>query len=582
MQVRACITRDTRQMMAFSLVSGLLTLPVLAGTPTALDRVPGDAQVVVVAPNLGELLTDFDTINTLLGEHGEPMMMMVTSMIRGWPGLNLDGSLAAVLAFDDEMAEDPEAVFLVPVSDFGAFSEVGQSDGDVFLMEMNGQQFYFRDGGGGFAVFGDDAGLVKGYDASGGNLGAHSAMLGKAGGRIADGNDLFMYVNFDGFSEVIAQGMEELEAEGEMVEMMGGAEAAAGFDAFFRVVQTIVNDGASFAMGINFDPELGVSFDAGLQFKDGSTSASYLQNTGNAGKYLNNAPAMDYFFASAFDLSGSGIQKLMGEYFALVEEFDTTGMMEEMGFDTLVSDVKGGVQVMGASDNIMGGLFSKTMYYMEVKDADEYISATQQVYAKVNEGMGELAQVGVEVHASMDAEPTEINGVEAYGYSFAMDMSQMGGADMMGGPNPAMVLGMIFGADGGPRGYMAKVGDGIVATLSKDAQFFSQVADGARGQHTMAGNGSIAQTAAMLPGNRIIETYLAADHFVNAAGPMLMMFGVIPEFEPLGSLPPVGMACTADGGGVMFRTVVPIETIGSIMEMVPEDGYGDDGDEMDF
>ena len=582
MQVRACTTRNTRQMMAFSLVSGLMTLPALAGTPAALDHVPSDVQAVVVVPNFGELLNDFNTINTLLGENGEEWVVMVTSMVRGWPGLNLDGSLAAVLEFEEGQGE-PEGVVLLPVSDFGALTQGLQSKGAIFVMEMDGNTAYIRDAGGGFAVIGDDADLVRAYDASAGNLEAHAAKLGKAGGRIADGNDIFMYVNFEGFADEIAAGLEELEAEGEMVEMMGGAEAAAGFDAFMSVARTIANDGASFAMGLSFDQAMGVSFDAGLQFKDGSTSASYLQNAGNAGKYFNNAPAMDYFFASAFDLSGAGVQKLIGQYLEMANELDSSGMTQQMGLDKLMGDVNGGIQVMGASDNIMGGLFSNTMYYIDVKDADEYISATQQVYAGMNESMAELAQVGVEVDASMDAEPTEINGVEAYGYRFAMDMSQMGGADMMGGPNPAMILGMIFGADGGPSGYMAKVGDGIVTTLSKDASFFSKVADGARGKNTMAGDALIGHTASMLPDNRIMETYIAADHLVNTAGPMLMMFGVIPEFEPLGALPPVGMACTADGGGVMFRTVVPIQTIGSIMEMIPQDAYGDDGDdEMDF
>ncbi len=582
MQVRACTTRNTRQMMAFSLVSGLMALPALAGTPAALDHVPSDVQAVVVVPNFGALLDDVNTINTLLGDNGEEWVVMVTAMVRGWPGLNLDGSLAAVLEFE-EGQDEPEGVVLLPVSDFGALTEGLKSKDAIFAMEMDGNTAYIRDAGSGFAVVGDDADLVRAYDASAGNLEAHAAKLGKAGGRVADGNDIFMYVNFEGFADEIAAGLEELEAEIEMVEMMGGAEAVAGFDAFMNVARTIANDGASFAMGLSFDPAMGVSFDAGLQFKDGSTSASYLQNAGNAGKYFNNAPAMDYFFASAFDLSGAGVQKLIGQYLEMANEFDSSGMTQQMGLDTLMGDVKGGIQVMGASDNIMGGLFSNTMYYIEVEDADAYISATQQVYADMNQGMAELAQAGIEVDASMDAEPTEINGVEAYGYRFAMDMSQMGGADMMGGPNPAMILGMIFGADGGPSGYMAKVGDGIVTTLSRDASFFSKVAQGAQGVDTMAGDASIAQTASMLPDNRIMETYIAADHLVNTAGPMLMMFGMIPEFEPLGALPPVGMACTADGGGVMFRTVVPIQTIGSIMEMVPQDAYGDDGDdEMDF
>jgi len=583
MQVRACTT----QKLGFTLAAGLAALPALAGTPQALNHVPADSQAVVVVPNLGEMLNDINSINALMGDQGEPMVMMVTSMIRGMPGIDLGGSMAVVMQIE-EGQEEPDGIILLPVSDFAALSEGMPGADGLYEMPMDGNVLYFRDAGEGYAVLGDDDEMVTSYDASGGNLNAHTAMLGKSGGRIAESNDVFVYLNFNAFADEIAAGMEELEAEGEMVEMMGGAEAAAGFDAFLGAIQTIANDGSSMAMGLNFDDELGFAFDIGLQFKEDSTSASYLQNNGNAGKYFDNVPNMDYFLASAFDMSGDGIQKLMGQYMEMVEQFDTTGVMSNMGVGELLSGLKGGIEVVGASDNIMGGLLNNTVYYMEVDDADKYIDAIQGMYTGMNENMAQLEEVGVSVTAEMDADPTSINGVDAYGYNFAMDMSGLNDmAGGMGGPNPAMIMQMIFGAQGGPSGYVAKSGDGIVSTFSKDADFFSMASSAAQGKNTMKGNASIAQTAAMLPDNRIMETYIGADHLVNTAGPMLMMFGLIPEFEPMDVLPPLGMGMTADGGGILFRTVLPINTVGSIMEMVPAEAFGDDYDyeeeeDMDF
>lgn len=594
MQFRASTSRQSYQKFVFPLAAGLLTLPALAGTPGALDHVPTDTQAVIVVPDLGEMLDDINAINVMMGDMGEPMVMMITSMIRGMPGINLDGSMAVVLEIE-EGQEEPDGIMLIPVTDFAALSEGMNSNDGMVEMPMGDEVLYFRDAGGGYAVAGDDADMIKAYDAAGGNLEAHSARLGKSGGRIADGNDVFIYVSFDAFEDEIAAGMEELEAEGDMVEMMGGAEAAAGFDAFLTAVQTIVNDGSSFAIGFNFDEETGLGFDIGLQFKDGSTSASYLQNEGNAHKYFDNVPAMDYFIASAFDLSGAGIQKFIGEYLEMIEQFDTTGMVANMGFDALMNDMKGGIEIMGASDNVMGGLFNKSMYYLEVGDGDQFIDATQKMYAGMNEGFAQLKEVGVEMNASIDEEPTAINGVDAYGWSFAMDMSGLGdAAGVMGGVDPSMILGMIFGGDGGPGGYMGSAGDGVIATFSKDAEFFSRAADAADGKNTLAGDKSIAQTAAMLPDNRVWEMYIGADHLANTAGPMLMMFGVLPEFEPIGALPPLGMGLTADGGGLLLRTVLPIQTAGTIMEFIPQevfedyeddedgDGEGDDDDGMDF
>lgn len=578
-------TLNTRQKIAFTLSAGLLSLPALAGTPEALDHVPSDAQAVFVVPNFGALLTDINTVNQLLGDDGEPMVMMMSAMVRGMPGINLDGSLAAVLSFDeDDIEAEPEMIVLLPVSDFGAFSDGHSEENGVYGMNMGSTMLYFRDAGGGFAVLGDDGDLVSGFDASNGNAKSHASQLGKTGGRVTSDNDISMYINLGAWDTLIAQGMEEMEAQGEMIEMMGGAEAAASFDMMLNMFQTVANDGSSLSVGLNFDMATGISYDLGVQFKEGSTSASYLQNAGNSGKYFDNMPEMDYFFASAFDFSGDGIQKLVGEYFDMISKFDSSGMVDQMGLKDMMSSVNGGIQVMGASDNIMGGLFSNTMYYMDVDDADGFIKITQDMYDGMAESMGELAQVGIEINATMDSEPIDINGVQAYGYSFGMDMSglsEMTGG--MGGPNPSMIMGMIFGPQGGPSGYMAKAGDGVISTFSKDAQFFSMVADAANGKNTMKGNASIAQTAAMMPEGRISETYIAADHLINTAGPILMMFGVIPEFEEVNALAPIGIGVTANGGGLGVRVALPMATIGSIMEMVPADAFGGDGDhEMDF
>ena len=583
-------TKNTRTKIAGMMAMGLLSLPALAGTPAALDHVPSDAQAVVVVPNFGELLSDINMVNQLMGDDGEPMIMMLSAMIRGMPGINLDGSFAAVLAFDEnDMEAEPEVAILLPVSDFGAFAE-GHSEADgVFGMDIGGSVIHFRDAGDGFAVLGQNASIVGSFDAAGGNSAAHGVMLGKVGGRVTGDNDISVFINFGPLETLVGEAMEEMEAQGEMVEMMGGAEAAAGFDMMLNIVQTVVGDGSALVGGMNFDLETGISYDFGVQFKDGSTSASYLQNAGNSGKYFDNMPAMDYFFASAFDFSGAGIEKLVGEYLDMVSKLDTTGMIDQMGLKDMMSGINGGIQVMGASDNIMGGLFSNTMYYLDVDDADGLIETTQNMYAGLAENMGELAELGVEITAAMDSKPTAINGVEAYGYSFGMDMSGLSDmAGAMGGPNPAMIMGMVFGPDGGPSGYMAKAGDGIISTFSKDAEFFSMVADAANGKNTMKGNASIAQTAAMMPEGRISETYMAADHLINTAGPMLMMFGVIPEFEPVGALAPLGIGVTADGGGLGVRVALPMATIGAVMEMIPADAFGgdeyedEDSDDMDF
>lgn len=563
----------------------LLALPALAGTPKALDHVPSDAQAVVVVPDLGELLDDLMKGNAMLGELSSPEVMMGVSMIRGMPGVDLKGSMATVLSMEDGQA-DPDVVMLIPVTDFGAFTmDRAPVDGVVEYPLPDGEMMYARDTGAGFAVFGPVAEQVKNYNAQGGNLTAHTAMLGKAGGRIADHNDLFIYVNIPQFSDQIELGMQEMEAQGEMIEMMGGAEAAQSFDQMIVAMKTVANDAMSMSAGLNIDLATGVSFDFGMQFKDASDTAGYFNNNGDAGKYFAKVPNMDYFMAASYDMSGEGIQRFLGEYMRWAVKMDTTGMMAAMDVEKLVTGVKGGIQVMGASDNVMGGLFTNTLYYAEVESPSAYINAMRDMY----KGMGdspELEQAGLKIEASVDDEPIEIDGVKAYGHRMSMDMTAMNDMDAMGGMgmNPAMMMQMMFGASG-PTGYLAQSGEhGLIATLAQNPTLLSKAAKAAQGENTMGGVGAIKQTASMLPDNRVMEMYIAADHLANTAGPMAMMFGLIPEFEPVESLPPLGMGLTADGGGMLFRTVVPIQTINKAMKMVQEieQGQQQQNNEMEF
>lgn len=547
-------------------IPALLALPALAGTPEALDHVPSDAQAVVVVPDVGELLNDINAANTVLGDMGQPMVVMMTSMLRGMPGLNLDGSLAAVLSMDPQQ-DDPDVVMLVPVTDFEAFTQGREAKNGLINFPMGpDQMMYVRDAGDGYAVFGEIAEQVKNYNAAGGNLESHATRLGKAGARVSDHNDIFMYVNIPQFKDLINMGLQEMEAQAEMVELMAGPEAAQGVDQMVTAMRTIVNDAASFTSGLSFDKTSGLSFDFGLQFVEGSATSSYFDNNGDASKYYGKVPNIDYFMAASYDLSGAGISKFMTEYMDWISQMDANGMMGAMGIDKMMTGVKGGIQVLGASDNVMGGLLTNTFYYTELENPKAFIDATRSAYANMA-ASEEMKQAGVGFEASVDEEATEINGIQAYGYSFAMDMSQMQGMNQMGGPNPAMFMQMLFGGNG-PSGYIAQSGDdGLIMTLSQNPTLLSKVAKAANGENTMSSVASMQKTASLLPDNRIMEMYIAADHLANTAGPMLMMFGILPEFEPIESLPPLGMGLTADGGGVLFRTVLPIETVNKALDV---------------
>lgn len=565
----------------------LLSLPAVAGTPESLTMVPRDSELVVVIPDVGELLGDMDRVNAMMGAMGQPELMMVTSMVRGMPGINLGGSAAVVLDIDDEFSGDMDAVVLLPITSFEDLTQGRAAVNGLVEVPMGDEPIYYRDIGGGFAAMSNDNVVLTAFRPASNTAEQTQQMLGTAGSRVAGSNDLMVYMNLDAVRPMLDESVVEMEKQGEMVEMMGGAQAAQGFDSFLNAYKTAVKDGHAVVGGLNFDPEKGFAMDFGLQFTDGSSTASYFNNEGHADSYFNKVPQMDFFFAQAFDMNGEGIQKMFDGYFKMIENLDTTGAMAGFDLKAMMSQYKGGAMIVGSSD-IMGmtGLLANSVMYTEGANADDALKSMRDAYKSMVDMEG-MDEAGVSIEASFADEPVDVNGIEAYAHSmsFNIDPNAMGGAGAgFGAPDPAMIMQIIYGPSRGPAGYAAKAGDGLVYTFSQNADLLTKSVAAANGENTMMNNASLAAASSMLPDNRVMEAYIGAGQMINTAGPMLMMFGLIPEFEPTEGLTPLGFGATADGGGMMIRTVLPLDTLSAIMEMVPADAmdmFGGGGDDWD-
>ncbi|MBL4590665.1 MAG: hypothetical protein JKY96_01770, partial [Phycisphaerales bacterium] len=372
--------------------------------------------------------------------------------------------------------------------------------------------------------------------------------------------------------------------------MMGGEQASQGVDMIANMFETLTEDGQAFTFGMNFDATDGITLDAGMQFKPESRSASYLHNAGvGAGKYLNNVPGGDFFFAAAMDFSGDGIKAFFNEHMEAAKEMDTSGMLGNMNFATLIKDSMGGAQVMGASNPMnMSGLLSTVVSYYETNDADSMIDSIAEMYDSMNNmDTGPLTTT-----ASFDKAGTKLNGSTAHEYNvkFDLDIDQDGGAGFGAMMDPAMIMQGVFGPNKGPSGYIGKAGNGVVQTMNMDQQTYARAVDAANGKNTLGQTLMIRRAADHLQSNTVLELYFGVDHALNSVGPLLMMFGILPEFEQLQSHAPIAMGFTADGGGFTARTWLPMEVIGTAMELIPQEAFGqmggeyedDDNEGMDF
>ncbi len=590
MQVRT----QTNKIALCAFTISALTLPALAGTAGVLDRVPADAPVVFGISNVDDFLTDATEINTLLGDEGKAEVTIVAMMLRGMDGLDLNGSAALVVYPDmNEDDIDDERMFaIIPVTNFDEFSMGREADNGVvpYPLPENGMA-YIRDIGNGYALFGEFPEMLRELDTPQGQMKANKALIGASGQSIAENSDLFMYVNFAQLGDAIDEVKNEMQEQGEMVGMMGGQQAQAGFDQFLTIFETIVNDGQSFIAGMSFDATKGVAFDAGVQFKEGSKTASYFNNANaDASKYLNNIPNDDYFFAAAYDTSGKGIKKLFADYMQLAQELSPTEFSDFMNFSSIIEHSRGGAQIMPASNPMgMTGLFSTIVSYIDTDDSKSLIDSLGAMYTQLDgQGMD-----GLSMSSSFDAQGTEIAGSTAHAYNTSFSIDQAMSSTGFGGPSPQMVMQILFGPNLGPSGYIGASNNGVVQTLSTDQAVYARAVEAANGKNVLGAEAAIQRSAANLQKNTIFEMYFGADHTLNTAGPMMMMFGVIPEFEPLESHAPVALGVSADGGGATVRFWVPMEVIGSVMELIPEDtasngnwdddDYEDDEDEgMDF
>lgn len=555
----------------------LLTLPALAGTPKAMTMVPSSADAVVIIPDLGELLNDMNVVNTMLGDMGAMEVTMMTAVVRGMPGLNLDGSAAVVLDLEGDDFEDMDAVVLVPVSNFSDLAQGREAVNGMVELPMGGDSVFLRDLGSGYAAMSNDTDVLGAFSPASHTIDQAKAMLGTAGNRAASSNDLMVYLNLDAIRPMLDASVEEMEAQGQMVEMMGGAQAAQGFDSFMNIYKTAVKDGHAAVSGLSFDAQKGFTFDFGMQFKEGSKSASKFNNDGNAGAYFDRVPAMDFFYAQAFDLGGEGIQSMLSGYMDMVKDMDAGDMMKGMDLAGMMKNFQGGSMVMGTT-NVMGmtGLMSNTVMYTEGDGAGGALESMKGIY----NSMGDMQATGLSIKASFDDQPQDVNGIKAYAHSMTFDVDQaaMGGAAGFGMPDPAMIMQIIYGPSRGPAGYAAEAGNGLVYTFSQDTALLKSAVEAAGGKNTMMMNKGIASASSMLPENRVMEAYVGIDHILNSVGPMLMMFGVVPDFEPVEGLTPLAFGATADGGGMMVRTIMPLETMRTIMKMIPSDAMGGGND----
>ncbi|MEO1715597.1 MAG: hypothetical protein AAFR76_00670 [Planctomycetota bacterium] len=567
----------TTRSLALTLAAGMPCLVATAQHEAVLDRVPTDAAMVISISNISSVL---EGAQAFAQTAKLPEMSMGVGMamgMTGMPGVNAQGPAAVVVSSLENLGMGPDdIVLLVPVTDYNEFATGFGGTGDgLESVNFQGENVSMKDVGGGFAAVGPMENSVGAFEAAEGVLAQHQAVMGDVGNALAGEQNIVVSVAVDAFSEQMLEAWAEGSRQMQQMAQFGGAQAdqIEGQIAMIdQLVQNFARDGERGLVGLTLDGR-GVSLDLAANFKQGSELAAFFAESSSTADTLALLPGGEYIGAWAIDFSGEGIRELMGNMNAANEQMGQG--FPGMDFGAFTDNATSMAQVIGANPaGLMGGIFPNTIMVIETTDADALI----QSYGDTVSALNDKEANGMLITSSFDDAPTDVGGVEAFGWSMGMlpDMNNENAMQMQ------MMMNVLFGGGAnGPTGYVAAAdGDSVVMTYTRTGDALSRAVSAARDGGDLVSNELLAAQAERLQSDAFMVGYLDIGTVARAALPMAGMFA--PELAAINvpaALSPIAVGASAQGGSMSFRTVVPMDLISTSIEIGKsfQDGQGGGG-----
>lgn len=536
------------RVLGMLLAAGLAATPAVA-IPPALDRVPAEAPIVIGIRDLNHLFTSVERWTGVFAPEEEMEELAMVEDILGTPGVNADGSAAVVLNFVPG-AEEPIPVIIVPVSDYEAFVEAmnGQAGDGVSTLEIEGEEAYARNLGGGFVALGPDFDAVSDFQGESGRLAAHEARLGKNAAAAADDADLFVIVDLQAMRPFLEMGMQQMEQSMAMAGMMGGEAVQAQMEMMMGAARAVVDEGRTAFIGMG-SGEDGLWLDFAGQFAEGSDTAGVFAEGGNAGALLNKLPPIDYIAAFAIDTSSEGIRGLMGQMAELNQ-----GMGFGIDVGQMAELVNGQATVIGVTPGLFaGGLFANTVQFTATARPQELLEKSAEMIRE----MDGQTQQGLKFSTSFEKDAAKAGDTPLHAYGVTMEVDPNDENAMMA--SMAMQqMAMIFGAEAGPKGFIALTDNGMYQTMSRNTTLMSKALDSGGGLDSKAG---IEAVSKRLPDNRTGVAYVNVKGVTDMVAPMLAMMGGVDLGEIPEDLSPIAMSLSTGGGGMHSRVFMPADVL---------------------
>lgn len=531
--------------------------------PTVLDFVPADSSGVVAVNNLGGAMGDLRAF--IEASNLMEMLFDLPAFFMEIDGeaVNAGGSAAMFFSRD---GVDGEPIVILPVTNYARFvtSRGGIGTG-IEEIEFGGDTVFVRKVSDNFAALCPEEDILEDWQPSAGHRAAHVSALGARAQKAAEGADVFI---IGALSAMAADWRESYEGMKGMAMMFGGPEAGQAFGAIDPLVGAFLTDAQTGVVTLDFGGD-GVTARLLSRFTEGSMLSGLFSGRSNTQGLLERLPDVPFGFATAMDTSSPGVRSIMG---MLTNNMGAQAPAQVKAMVEVMNASSGGAMIMGAPTmqeiTIGAGAFVRSAAYYRSNDPARLKKALADNIMASNGQRTEQNGMAITTNTTYRAEARRIEGVSVDEWGMTTEIE--GDANDPMGMQAQMMMSTLFGSSG-LGGYVAPTNDGVVFTMSRNSQMFTQTLNTAKNGKGLGANAAIRQISAKLPDNRAMEMYIGVDHLLGIGA---AFFGEVPPMPPIGLV-----AASSDGTAEIALHISP-----AVISQLSQLGmmFGGMGAGMDF
>ncbi|MCC7145871.1 MAG: hypothetical protein IT443_05450 [Phycisphaeraceae bacterium] len=579
-----------------ALVLSLLSLPSAAQTlPSALNMVPADASVVILAPNLQLACAKIDQLYQRLNLAGStPDILAQIKQTTGFnAGLNDQGSVLIVL--DDlqpvlDGSSEPPVLLLLPVANYQAFlnnfppapgstpapgsapgttpdSAASDASNSSSAIRMpDGEIAYCRKLDS-YALLSPSQELVDKYQPGPDSSAVFARRLGALATQYSHQADLQIFLNLERLGpQAIAMIDNQIASDPSLANPTSMNQVQARFG--IMVIKTILRDASAASINLHLsDTGIGLTFCS--QLKPNSPLAKRLTTGSSASSYFRYLPQGDYLLASAYSLKGIDFRGLLDDLSQDSLENNASWFAQAMQITLpLIEQAKGGAVVATLSPVAMANPSNPlvSLSVTESLDGQAYHKAWGEVLQKMQTLEIPLDPIPTSSPSSPAPTPATqpILHVKAVIKPNALQVAGRSVDHFIISPllpenyTPSRQNLSAFTAQ---EGYMAVVGNYILTTNVPDPILLRRGLDNHQTGPGLAADAPIqaVRKLAVAP-NASAEAYLNLRGLENILKMFLTMFGITDLSFPA-DLPPIAMSLELKDSAIAQRIFVPIQLL---------------------